>query len=228
MSDSMYPPPTHPSTLLTFPQATLSHHLGTHVFPLSSGSCSLVEIISEDEDKDGKTGGAPKKLLALSMQPNTTVLLGKENLVRKTDQNESHASYSFNFSPSPKNVPSSSSAGGMLPTSNQEIGGYLKLKLPQPKNNDEYEDTTALARKFESYLLEYQLLDTRLDADISEDDDENIGSVLSGWVFGSIAGIKQTAGSVFRGAKELVFEDNANGKDKGKAREPAQKDNEAV
>lgn len=66
-----YPP--DPSPLVTFPLASLTHHVGLSSFPLSTGPCSLVQL----------EGG----VLALSIN-STTVVLGKENKVRKTDSNE--------------------------------------------------------------------------------------------------------------------------------------------
>lgn len=78
-------PPTTPA-LLTFPQTTLAHYVGSSSFPLASGPCSLIELDSEDASTLGS--GAEAKTIALSIPPNTTVVLGKDNLVRKTDQNE--------------------------------------------------------------------------------------------------------------------------------------------
>jgi hypothetical protein len=81
-----FPPPTQP--LLTFPIASLSHIIGTHSFPLSTGPCSLVQLNPEDVPDYLHEGGKDTPVLALSIPPSTTVVLGKTNLVRKTDQNE--------------------------------------------------------------------------------------------------------------------------------------------
>lgn len=66
-----YPP--DPAALTSFPEATLTHHVGLSAFPLSTGPCALVQL----------DGGQ----LALTID-RTTVVLGKENRVRKTDPNK--------------------------------------------------------------------------------------------------------------------------------------------
>ncbi|KAL7414662.1 hypothetical protein BDY24DRAFT_385975 [Mrakia frigida] len=185
-------PPT-PSALLTFPQASLSHHLGSHSFPLSSGPCSLVEL----------EGGQ----LALTIPPKTSVVIGKENLVKKVDQNQAHASYAFNYAPTtggPSPTAGSSSGDGLLPSNNQEAGGFLKLTLPESKNSDQYDATTSLSRQFEALLLSHSppLLDTRIAPEVADDQEETITAVLSSWWNDGLKGLKDTAGVVYTGVRE--------------------------
>lgn len=70
----------------------------------------------------------------------------------------------------------------------------------------QYDQTTLLSRQFESILLAHNppLLDTRIDAVVADDAEETITAVLSSWWTDGLKGLKDTAGVVYTGTREMV------------------------